>query len=357
MEPFETLDTTTLLAGRSDWMDSEAKQLLSAYPLESIETEFPHHARVLESADGPPRPREEHPLFFGCFDWHSAVHSHWCLLRQLRLFDDHPDESAIVETLSTGFTEDNVAGELDYFEDNETFEKPYGWAWFLQMMAELELWNDDRAEEWRTTLRPLETRIAELVESEFLTQERPFRVGTHHNSAFALGCILDYARVVDDESLEAATVETARAFYADDTDYPLEYEPLSWDFLSPGLAEADLMRRVLDGDAFADWLNEFMPAVAPPEPTVALDPVDVEPNPDEGLALHFVGLNLTRAWSLAGIAETLDDHPAVPAFERSAREHAEVGLHASMTDDYAGSHWLSSFVLYLLTRNDGGIAP
>jgi hypothetical protein len=28
-----------------------------------------------------------------------------------------------------------------------------------------------------------------------------------------------------------------------------------------------------------------------------------------------------------------------------------------LTDDYAGSHWLSSFALYLLTRNEAGIAP
>ena len=356
MEPFEDVATETLLAGRSDWMDAEALELVSAYPLECIETEYPHHARAVESPEDPDRPSEEHPLFYGCFDWHSAVHSHWCLVRQLRLFDDHPDEDDIVETLSARLTEDNVAAEVAVFEDNESFEKPYGWAWLLRLAAELALWEDDRAEEWRRTLEPLERRIAELVESEFLTQDRPFRVGTHHNSAFALGCVLDYARVVGDEGLEAAAAETARAFYADDTDYPLEYEPLSWDFLSPGLTEADLMRRVLDADAFAAWLDDFMPAVARPEPTVDLDPVDVEPDPDEGVALHFVGLNLTRAWSLAGIAESLDDHPTVPAFERTAREHAEVGLHASMTDDYAGSHWLSSFVLYLLTRNDGGIA-
>ena len=29
-------------------------------------------------------PRRVHPAFYGCYDWHSAVHSHWLLLRLLR---------------------------------------------------------------------------------------------------------------------------------------------------------------------------------------------------------------------------------------------------------------------------------
>ena len=258
----------------------------------------------------------------------------------------------MVETLSERFTPEGVAGEVASFEDHESFEKPYGWAWLLRLAAELHLWDDDRADEWRATLRPLEERVAELFETAFLTQDRPYRVGTHANSAFALCCGLDYARVTGDDALASATAETARCFFADDTDYPLAYEPLHLDFLSPGLTEADLMRRVLDREAFVDWLTAFVPEPAETE----LSPVELDADPGGG-ELHYAGLNLSRAWSMAGIAATLGDHPYADPLERGARRHAEAGLARAFPEDYAGSHWLSSFALYLLTRNEGGVAP
>ena len=138
------------------------------------------------------------------------------------------------------------------------------------------------------------------------------------------------------------------------SDYPLAYEPLGWDFLSPALTEADLVRRVIEPDAFADWLETFLPGLAERPVDLPVDPVSVGEDHD-GVALHYVGLNLARAWSLAGIADALGDHPAVPALERAAGRHATTGLGQAFTDAYAGAHWLSSFALYLVTRNEGGI--
>jgi len=355
MTVFEAIDTATILSGHGDWINAEGLETLSQYPRESIETEFPHYVRSMDSPDDIDPPKADHPVFYGCYDWHSAVHSHWCLLRQLRLFDDHPEESDIVSSIEDRFITANVTQEVETFEDNQTFEKPYGWGWFLRLVAELSLWDDERANDWRAILQPLEAKIVSLTRERFLSQNRPFRVGTHQNSAFALQCILDYARVVSDDSLEAATVDTARRFFATDTDYPVEYEPLGWDFLSPSLTEADLMRRVLDRDDFTDWIAAFLPDVTTDDGF--LDPIDMQSEPGEDLALHFVGLNLSKAWSLAGIADALDHHDTAVAFEASAERHAEQGLTMAFTDDYAGAHWLSSFVLYLLTRNDGGIAP
>jgi hypothetical protein len=192
----------------------------------------------------------------------------------------------------------------------------------------------------------------ELFETEFLTDERPLRIGTHNNSAFALTGALDYARVTANGGLATAVTRTATSFFADDADYPLAYEPLGWDFLSPALTEADLMRRVLEDGAFEAWLETFLP-----DPDVIPAPVDVSPGSDDGVELHLVGLNLSRAWCLAGLADALDGGQHAPALERSARAHAERGLERAFTEDYAGAHWLSSFVLYLISRNDGGIAP
>lgn len=204
-------------------------------------------------------------------------------------------------------------------------------------------------------LSPLEDRLVGLVEAEFLTQTRPFRVGTHHNSAFAFAYVLDYARVTSNDSLESAVITRSREFYLEDANYPVEYEPLGWDFLSPALAEADLMRRVLDPDEFSTWLDEFLPDVTTSPYDAILDPVDVEG--DGGIELHLVGLNVSKAWCLAGLASALDGHRYAVAFERSAGRQAERGLVQAFTEDYAGAHWLSSFVLYLVTRNEGGIAP
>lgn len=351
------VDASTIRSGHSDPFGPDTADRLARNPLESIETEFPHFVRSIDSPDGVTRPSEQHPVFYGCYDWHSAVHSHWALIRQLRLFEDHPEKSEIVERVDSRFTTENVDREVEYFESNESFEKPYGWAWFLHLAAELSLWDDDRADEWRSVLEPLERTIVTLVESEFLPQERPFRVGTHQNSAFALHCILDYARTVGDESLEAAAVETALEFFADDRDYPVEYEPLGWDFLSPALTEADLMRRVYDRDEFGAWLDGFLPDITAAPYDAILEPVRVDADPNEGVAFHFVGLNVSKAWCLAGIAATLEDHRYAEAFERSADRHIERGLEQAFTENYAGSHWLASFVLYLLSRNDGGIAP
>jgi hypothetical protein len=349
-------DPETVVAGCGDWLSLDSVDRITEHPLDCVGTEFPHWVGSADSMDDIAHPAEQHPAFGGCFDWHSAVHSNWCLVRSLRLFD-HPAESEVVETIDAKLTAENVKQEVAYFEDSETFEKPYGWAWLLRLAAELHLWDDERAAGWRACLRPLEERIVELFENEFLTDERPFRVGTHGNSAFALAGAMDYARVTASDGLETATARTAEAFFGDDEDYPVEYEPLGWDFLSPALSEADLMRRVLEDDAFEAWLEDFLPDVTAPPHDAIPEPVDVNPGSDDGVELHLVGLNLSRAWCLAGLADALDGHRYAPAFERSARAHAERGLTRAFTEDYAGAHWLSSFVLYLVTRNDGGIAP
>jgi len=357
MELLAPTDPETALAGRADWFTDETFDRLTEHPLEALETEYPHHARPVEGPEDTFQPSEQHPVFYGCYDWHSAVHSHWSLVRQLRLADEHPESEAITESIDSRLTSENVATEVEVFEASKSFEKPYGWGWLLRLAAELQLWDDPRANRWIETLAPLETRIVELVESEFLPQSRPFRVGTHGNSAFALGCVLDYARVVENDDLAVATEETAQLFYADDEDAPVAYEPLGWDFFSPTLTEGTLMARVLE-EEFEAWLDDFLPDVAALREAGFLDPVDVGADSGEGIELHLVGLNVSKAWGLASLADAVGDHgndELQHVFASAAERHLDAGVSMAFTDDYAGSHWLSSFVLFLLTRNEGGI--
>lgn len=128
MTTIESVDTETVLSGRSDWIDADLAERLSRHPLDRVETEFPHYLGSIDSPAGVTRPRERHPIFYGSFDWHSSVHSHWCLIRLLRLSDEFPAESRVLQGLEARFTIENVEREVEYFESNESFEKPYGWA-------------------------------------------------------------------------------------------------------------------------------------------------------------------------------------------------------------------------------------
>ena len=74
--------------------------------------------------------------------------------------------------------------------------------------------------------------------------------------------MLDYARTVGDAGLEKMLVDKTIEFHAKDVRCPLAYEPSGEDFLSPCLMEADLMRRVMGKQEFADWLADFLPQAA-----------------------------------------------------------------------------------------------
>ena len=41
---------------------------------------------------------ELHPIFFGCFDWHSSVHGHWLLARAAIMFP----HTELAENVSSG---------------------------------------------------------------------------------------------------------------------------------------------------------------------------------------------------------------------------------------------------------------
>src|SRR5258708_3650134 len=56
--------------------------------------EYPNKiAHVLSGEDDVRPPHVLTPAFYGCYDWHSAVHGHWLLARLLRTFPDAPAAS------------------------------------------------------------------------------------------------------------------------------------------------------------------------------------------------------------------------------------------------------------------------
>jgi len=147
----------------------------------------------------------------------------------------------------------------------------------------------------------------------------------------------------------------SRAFHGADTNCPLGYEPSGEDFLSPCLAEADFMRRVLDAEAFARWLSDFLPEIPSVTRAGWLEPAVVTDRSDPKLA-HIDGLNLSRAWMLEDIADALGENdPRHGALMAAATAHRVAALPVVTGEHYEGGHWLGSFAVYLTTG--AGIDP
>ena len=340
-------------SGMAEDVELTVEDRFAQLALDCIHRPYPNKiSHYLTSDEDIALPRDMTPAFYGCFDWHSAVHGHWLLVRLLKTHPDTPLEEEIRVALSQSFTEENIAQELAYYSapGRAGFERPYGIAWYLQLVAELEESDDEELSEWRDTLRPLEEKIVARVKDWLPKLAYPVRIGTHNQSAFAFGLMLDYARTVGDEDLESLLEEKTLEFFRNDKNCPIGYEPSGEDFLSPCLMEADLMRRVMPRSQYAAWLGSFLPDIPLDgsgdwlEPGVVLDPED-------GKLVHLDGVNLSRAWALEGIASALpEDDPRREALLAAAEIHKDAGIKAVSAEHYSGSHWLASFATYLTTQ-------
>lgn len=351
----ETTTATASSSERASPVTTEDRFAILA--LDCIHREYPNKiSHVLQSEDDARVPRELTPAFYGCFDWHSSVHGHWLLTRLLTVQPDGVYAAEIRAALAKSFTEENMAGELNYYtaEGRGSFERPYGIAWYLQLVAELEESDDPQLREWRETLRPLEDAIVGNVRAWLPKLSYPVRLGTHNQTAFAFGLMLDYARTVGNDAFANELAQKSLAFHRADVNCPLAYEPSGEDFLSPCLMEADLMRRVMPQQDFVVWLGYFLPQIPIDGSSDWLAP-GIVLDASDGKLVHLDGVNLSRAWALEGIASALPaDDPRVAALMAAHAVHRDAGIAAVSAEHYSGSHWLASFATYLTTKR--GIA-
>jgi hypothetical protein len=326
--------------------------------LQCINKQYPNKiSHVLTSADDVAQPVDLTPVFYGCFDWHSAVHGHW-LLTRLWGQNAIPDMDAeILAALDANFTEEKIAGEMAYFtgKDRLGFERPYGLAWFLQLTAELQEISAgdgakaEQAKIWLDRFKPLESLIVERLSDWVPKLAYPIRLGTHNQSAFAFGLFLDWAKINDNAEFAKLIGDKTLAFHRDDKNCPIGYEPSGEDFLSPCLMEADLMRRVMDQQEFAQWLTNFLPNI-PEDGSSDWLKIGVVKDSSDGKLVHLDGVNLSRAWALLGIVSALPaDDPRRASLVAVALEHGTAGEQSVSTPHYSGSHWLASFATYLRT--------
>jgi hypothetical protein len=341
-----------------DALELEVAQRLADLALDCVHREYPNKiAHVLQNDEDVRPPRELTPAFYGCFDWHSAVHGHWLLARLARRYPGTTLATTAHEALGRTLVPDKIAAEVHYLQgkDRNTFERPYGLAWLLQLAAELREWEDERARSWVETLEPLERQATASLKQWLPKLSHPIREGEHHQTAFAFSLILDWTRVAADREMAELLDERVRTLYLKDRDCPLGYEPSGHDFFSPCLAEADLVRRVLGPTEFAAWLGAFLPGLPLEGPSDWLSPAVVT-DPTDGKLVHLDGLNLSRAWMLEGIVSGLPARdPRLPALRAAAAEHRRSGLASVTGEHYEGGHWLGSFAVYLVTRR--GLEP
>lgn len=330
-------------------MNAEYATKFAALALSHITREYPNKLdHVLLSNADAKGPRQLHPMFYGSFDWHSCVHGYWLLARVYRRFPDVPQTAAIRAVFDEHFTTANVAVETEYAAHpaRAGFERPYGWAWSLQLRAELAQHTSAEGQRWGATLQPLADVFARRFK-EFLPKATyPIRTGTHFNTAFAVVLAMDYAKVLRDSTLHSVLRDSALRWFQNDVSAPA-WEPSGDDFLSSTLIEAECMRRVLHPSAFGEWISTFLPDVTNHAPATLFAPATVSDRTDGKIA-HLDGLNLSRAWCWRTLASHL---PLEDARRRIFLDAADVHLLASLphvAGDYMGEHWLATYAMLAL---------
>ncbi len=320
---------------------------LAELPLSCMQNEYPNKpGQTLGSEEDLGEPHELHPAFYGCFDWHSAVHGHWSLVRLLKKFPELEKADTIKTKLQENITKGNIQYEVEYFkrEHSDAFERTYGWAWLLKLAEELYTWDHALAGKLENNLQPLTDLIVKRYIEYLPKLNYPIRVGEHSNTAFGLAFAWDYANTVNHNKLKNLIKSRAKDFYLNDTDCPFGWEPSGHDFLSPCLEEIDLMRRVLTKEKFDKWIKQFAPQLKSKSFTMEVGRVS---DRTDGKLVHLDGLNFSRAWVLYDLAE---QYPGYQHLIKTANKHVKYSLPNLVGDSYEGGHWLGSFAIYALTE-------
>ncbi len=292
---------------------------------------------------------DKNRAFYGCFDWHSAVNSTWTMTAVLKQFPNIAVGPLIREKLKEHLSKKAIDGEIAYFKTARNFEVPYGYAWLLKLYAELITWDDPDAKAWAQNMAPMVQQFSKKLVDYYKDLPFPTRTGMHPNTAFSITLLLDYTEIANDAALREVAIKTANRFFAEDRSCPTAYEPQGTDFLSPCLAEADLMSRVMDREHFHAWLNDFLPPLYSREFKPLTQPVDVSGITKEDLQggkSHLIGVAFSRGLAMAYIVRALPpDDPRAAVLRRLATINGRSGFQALTAAGYFGSHWLATYAV------------
>ncbi|HTT90047.1 MAG TPA: DUF2891 family protein [Acidimicrobiales bacterium] len=337
-------------------LDEQGRVELATAVVGAVNREYPHRLiqELNSDADVVP-PRVLNPSFFGSYDWHSAVHSHWTLVRCLGAGLPTEVSNPAVAVLDEHLAEAPLNGELSFYSGpgGRVAERPYGWAWLVMLHAEcgrLAASSPDGAlaeagRRWGAALEPLSSLLRDrLVEYFASGLAFPIRDGTHANTAFSLQLLHQAAAAAGDNELSSAVSAVGRHCFSKDAPLPWRGPPSGSDFLDPPLVEAALMADILDGGRFRSWMAQVCPAGVTPD----WGPTSFVPDGADPGKVHLEGLLVSRAWCLDRLGRALGPGTPLAAAALSGRDaHLEAVAKIDPSDGFGRAHWLPTYLVYL----------
>lgn len=324
-------------------LTTEQANHLASLPIKCLQQEYPNKLnQLLLNETELLSPRELHPAFYGCFDWHSSVHGHWSLVYLLNNFKDLNNRAEIIEKLNVNLSKENITNEIAYFEKNheKSFERTYGWNWLLKLQHELEISKDTYAKNLANQLRPLTDLIIKRYIDFLPKLLYPIRVGTHSNTAFGMTNAWDYAVFSGNVELQESIKKASVRLFLNDENCPFNWEPSGTDFLSPCMEEVAIMQRILPQNEFLSWLKRFAPQLFSKEWQWEVARVS---DRTDGHLVHLDGLNFSRAWNMYFLIRQYPKQ--FSHLKPLVDKHLSFSLPSIVDGNYEGEHWLASFAL------------
>lgn len=280
----------------------------------------------------------EHPVFHGCFDWHSAVHGHWALLRIARVTGRHQDEAREVEKSLDG---PGIAQESKSLRENPGFERPYGRAWFLRLAIEFELWARESGAPDPQRLRAMADDVAESLLSFYSVNPPDPLSHEYENASWALVQLHAYAVHTKNGALQEKVQAIIRAHMLKPAVAPsFQDDARSPEFFSRFGNWAYLIALTQDQATIAAFLRDR------PLPDDVIQPVKLLPG------AHQLGMNWSRAWALRVLSRVAPDPATQARLERAYLDHIATGMRQHMSysgDFFAYDHWVPQFAVYAIT--------
>ena len=339
-------------------LSDEGASYFAKLSLDCASKSSPHYYfRAIRKKGATDGPKDVWPSFYGCYDWHSSVHNHWCMIKILKSHPNIPEAEELRQRLSESFTAENILKEVEYVRSHENglFEFPYGQSWALKVADELHSWDDPMAKEWLQNLMPLTKYIAQVHTIVWKQVNQVELSGSHDSPAMGLSFAYDYAVAFGDKKLQKVVSSAAMKYYGNLENVAITKEPYEYDFMSASLLVADLMRKIMKPEKFVKWSKGFCPDLFV-EANVK-SPLQIKRSEKhDGYESHWDGYHLNRIWCLNGMLKSLPegtlDESTKKEWVKAMNDMWDYAQESIGKGNYDIDHWLSSFSVFALIGYD-----